>query len=193
MINQDCCSHIIIPDALTKEECESIVRRGKNLTQKQAEVGSTEGKTLNDTVRRSTVGWFDYLKDSDIKDMIMHFARIFVREKFAYHITDLKDMQFTTYYGAPENGDHYDWHFDMFLDNKKPFDRKVSFILQLSNTMDYEGGKFEIGAPFHNVQPLAYEQGSVILFPSFVPHRVLPVTAGIRHSLVSWIEGPKFT
>ena len=192
MINEGCCSHIIIPNAVTKEECELIIRRGLSLPQRQAEIGSFEGKSHNDSVRRSTVAWFNMLKDSDIKDMIMHFARIFTREKFAYNITDINDIQFTTYHGSPVNGDHYDWHFDMFLDNTRPFDRKVSFILQLSNSMDYEGGKFEIGTPYHNVQPQAYEQGSVILFPSFVPHRVLPTTAGVRHSLVSWVEGPKF-
>ena len=190
IINNEGCSHIIIPNALSKEECETIVRRGLALSQVQAKIG---GDRVNLGMRRSTVGWFDELRDYDIKNMIMHFARIFTREKFGYHITNLQNMQFTTYNGTPEDGDHYDWHFDIFLDNKSPYDRKVSFVLQLSDINDYEGGRFEIANPYFSVTTEAYEQGSVILFPSFVPHRVAPTTAGVRHSLVSWVEGPKFT
>ena len=41
-------------------------------------------------------------------------------------------------------------------------------------------------------QQEAREQGSIIIFPSFVYHRVTPVTHGRRHSLVGWIAGPTF-
>ena len=34
--------------------------------------------------------------------------------------------------------------------------------------------------------------GSFIVFPSFIQHRVLPVTKGTRRSLVGWASGPKF-
>jgi PKHD-type hydroxylase len=30
------------------------------------------------------------------------------------------------------------------------------------------------------------------LFPSFVLHRVTPVTKGTRYSLVAWVSGPPF-
>ena len=36
------------------------------------------------------------------------------------------------------------------------------------------------------------EEGSIIVFPSFVEHRVTPVTEGIRYSLVSWFVGPLY-
>ena len=35
-------------------------------------------------------------------------------------------------------------------------------------------------------------QGSVIVFPSFVWHRVTPVTKGTRYSLVLWTCGQPF-
>ena len=44
---------------------------------------------------------------------------------------------------------------------------------------------------FRNQQS-AREQGSIIVFPSFVYHQVTPVTRGMRHSLVGWIAGPTF-
>ena len=36
------------------------------------------------------------------------------------------------------------------------------------------------------------ERGTVIAFPSYQLHRVTPVTAGIRKSLVAWVLGPDF-
>ena len=34
------------------------------------------------------------------------------------------------------------------------------------------------------------EKGRVLIFPSFLPHKVTPVTKGVRKSLVTWMEGP---
>ena len=36
------------------------------------------------------------------------------------------------------------------------------------------------------------EEGSIIVFPSFLQHRVAPITKGIRYSLVAWFLGPPF-
>ena len=35
-------------------------------------------------------------------------------------------------------------------------------------------------------------QGSIIIFPSFMMHQVTPITKGIRNSLVLWAYGPPF-
>lgn len=32
----------------------------------------------------------------------------------------------------------------------------------------------------------------VTFFPSYVMHRVKPVTEGVRYSLVCWVSGPSF-
>ena len=36
------------------------------------------------------------------------------------------------------------------------------------------------------------QQGTLILFPSYVLHQVTPVTKGERNSLVAWVTGDKF-
>jgi PKHD-type hydroxylase len=36
------------------------------------------------------------------------------------------------------------------------------------------------------------KRGTLILFPSFLIHRVTPVNSGVRESMVSWISGPNF-
>ena len=55
---------------------------------------------------------------------------------------------------------------------------------------DFEGGDFEIRGKDDRVPKL--EEGSIIVFPSFLEHRVTPVTEGIRYSLVSWFVGPPY-
>jgi predicted 2-oxoglutarate/Fe(II)-dependent dioxygenase YbiX len=34
--------------------------------------------------------------------------------------------------------------------------------------------------------------GTVLVFPSFMPHGVEPVTKGIRYSIVTWMVGEYF-
>jgi PKHD-type hydroxylase len=72
--------------------------------------------------------------------------------------------------------------------------RKLS-IAMLLNTPgeDFEGGEFQINGWREN-KPINIDirKGRIIAFPSFMIHRVCPVTKGVRKSLVIWVSGPKF-
>jgi PKHD-type hydroxylase len=82
----------------------------------------------------------------------------------------------------------YDWHTD--FSGFRPL-RKISISIQLARPEDYEGGDLEL--LFAN-QPESLEKtrGTFIAFPSFVLHRVTPVTRGTRWSLVAWILGTRW-
>ena len=66
--------------------------------------------------------------------------------------------------------------------------RKISLILQLSDPGDYEGGELKVAGDL----TISRTQGSGCIFPSWVPHEVLPVTSGLRYSLVAWAVGELF-
>lgn len=73
--------------------------------------------------------------------------------------------------------------------------RKISLTINLNAPGEYEGGdlKFDFGEHtelerFHTCEEIR-PQGSVIVFPSFLPHCVTPVTRGVRYSLVLWCLG----
>ena len=88
----------------------------------------------------------------------------------------------------------YNWHMDMCLNHMPPdmYDtRKLSMTLQLND--DFEGGEFQInnGDEAGAIAP-EMKKGRALLFPSFMCHRVKPVTKGIRRSIVVWVVGPKF-
>lgn len=179
--------YLTIPEVITHEECDTIIERGIALDQIK---GRTESEN-DSNYRISDVAWFNRVDDYDITNMIAECANIYCRKIMNLDTTYINDIQFTTYHGT--NQGKYDWHFDLLLQNPYPYDRKVSFILQLSNPEEYTGGDLEFQDPFPPLNdPAANKKGSVILFPSFAPHRVTPVTEGVRRSLVSWVEGPKF-
>lgn len=83
-----------------------------------------------------------------------------------------------------------DWHIDCGGDLCSGGRRKLSVSVQLSESDAYQGGDLEfLGRPLH---PFARERGSIITFPSFLAHRVTPVTTGFRYSLVAFVEGVPF-
>ena len=75
--------------------------------------------------------------------------------------------------------------------------------ISLSDPSEYEGGNLEFDfrnqvdweldkkAKIHSCDEIR-PRGSIIIFPSFVWHRVAPVTRGTRYSLVLWSLGDPF-
>ena len=91
-------------------------------------------------------------------------------------------IQFLLY----EVGDHYKWHLD--IGKGKHSLRKLSIVIPLSSGESYEGGGLlvKIGGKEISV-PL--KQGCPIVFPSYILHKVTPVTKGKRFMLVGWMKG----
>ena len=110
---------------------------------------------------------------------------------FALDIAHLQHLQFTTY--RAERQGHFDWHRDTFwIHPHEAMQRKLTAIVQLSDPADYEGGDFELDlAASERPCPQALKKrGTLLVFPSFLWHRVRPVKTGVRHSLVAWMAGP---
>jgi len=45
---------------------------------------------------------------------------------------------------------------------------------------------------YYDPQSFPKSQGTMIILPTYVVHRVKPVTSGIRYSLIGWIGGPHY-
>jgi PKHD-type hydroxylase len=72
-------------------------------------------------------------------------------------------------------------------------------VVQLSDPDEYEGGALEFfGLDGDETDAAAdrrtkmRQRGTVVTFPAFEYHRVTPLTAGTRRSLVCWVGGPPF-
>lgn len=110
------------------------------------------------------------------------------RATWNFTLTGMTERVQITEYNADNSG-HFDWHIDLGAGALSK--RKISMSILLSDPQSYEGGDLEFFTGRRN-NIASRDQGSAILFPSYLPHRVTPVTKGIRRSLIMWISGPPF-
>jgi len=96
-------------------------------------------------------------------------------------------IQYTEYLASDQG--HYDWHQD--IGPGGPSLRKVSLVVQLTEAEEYEGGDLQIW-PGGNIWTVPKGKGNVAIFPSYMMHRVTPMTSGVRKSLVLWAGGQHY-
>ena len=171
--------------AWKKELSHEICQRLINLGQGNWNSAAVVNKSVVGA-RKSDIVW---IKEQWVYDLISPY--MFDANEQAgwkYNITAAQPCQVTRY---TKDG-FYNWHTDGMgshndLDGEGTT-RKLSMSVILNS--DYEGGDFEMRDLENKIPRL--EEGSIIVFPSFVEHRVTPVTEGIRYSLVIWFVGPPY-
>jgi hypothetical protein len=184
--------YIRIQSGWFKNNKDKIIKEFEPLVEEGTTVGGNKSEK-----RKSYVHLFDIwkLELSDFKKVIIFKVKeIFTTENKNYGF-DLDystvNVQFTRY----QKDDFYEWHSDDDLLNthiKTHSIRKLSMSMPL-NVGEYEGGEIEIkisASENAKIRKIPVEPGNVIVFPSFLEHRVLPVTSNTRYSLVAWISGP---
>lgn len=150
--------------------------------------GHVEGEDEKKSNRQCQVDWI-HLTAPGAK-WIFDKTAFLVKEANAkcYH-ADLfgftEKLQITKY----QTGNFQNWHMDMGHSGYSI--RKLTFSIQLSAPEDYEGGEFEV-LSYYDPMGFPKEQGTMIIFPTYVIHRVKPVTSGTRYSLIGWIGGPHY-
>jgi PKHD-type hydroxylase len=167
------------PNGFDGEKLNKIFEQ-KEVTETQ--VASTFGDV--DDIRKSRIAWLT--NNPTVHAMLTPFISE-AKKAMDVDVTMKCDIQYTEYHA--NEGGKYDWHHDVLWTRNDGMDRKLSLTVQLSDPSDYDGGDFE----FSEVEPLpswSKQQGTVMVFPSYLLHRVKPVTRGVRRSLVAWFEGP---
>tara|TARA_R110000744_G_C19282526_1_gene553743 strand:- start:587 stop:1141 length:555 start_codon:yes stop_codon:yes gene_type:complete len=176
-------------NAIDLKTCKKIIKINKN-TWENGKIGTCTklpAKSLRQSqVSFTTDQWlydivFDYMRDANVK------------ANWNFEISAAESMQITKY-GV---GGHYNYHIDGYgitpqdvPDNKFMHGktRKLSMTINLNN--EYEGGEFQF---LDDKKSLIKEKrGTVIIFPSYMQHRVKPVKSGTRYSLVVWFLGKPF-
>ena len=141
-------------------------------------------------LRISDIQWIEEVPTSKwLYNKLLQLAKKANDAIYDFKLTHVKDsVQFTRYYG--HQGGKYDWHID--LGQGDTIFRKLSIIVLLSDPSSFEGGSLQLRLGNQLVDAPLHSMGSVVIFPSFILHRVLPVTSGMRESLVAWISGFPF-
>ena len=139
-----------------------------------------------------------YEKNSEIREVnafIIHEEKLWIDELVIslaetamafldYNVVGLLERPQLLNY--KQNSKGYDWHTDIGLGMAST--RKISITVNLND--NYEGGNLQFFSDkTYDFNP---PRGDAIAFPSFLPHRVTPITKGERWSLVAWIGGQPF-
>lgn len=190
-------------EAIPKETCEKLISLGLGKKPEEGLIHRKEQKSMDEGLepvlhqRRSMVAWLDEPWIYELLQPYIHTANKEANWNFQWDFTEM--LQFTVY----EEGQHYNWHPDQNAYPYHPEDgenlegkiRKLSASVILNDPSEYEGGELEFdlgrvdGEVHTETCDQVNKQGSIVVFPSFVYHRVKPVTKGTRYSLVMWNLG----
>lgn len=175
---------VIAPFQLDVNQCKDIIALSED-SQNIHKTGRIQEETSNvvniDT--RQTDVYVIHENNSWVDALICTVA-LAANKTFELNISGLLERPQLLKYTAPSKG--YDWHMD--VGNGDASNRKISISILLND--NYEGG--ELAFFMRGEQVIKADAGSAICFPSFLPHRVTPLTEGVRWSLVSWITGDPF-
>ena len=169
---------------LSAAACDTVTALGRSMPQEAPTV--VGGATLNDHRVGRVHPLPDVLATQPIYSLMWEVARDAAERHYHLAITGIARRPHYVEYEAGYG--HFHWHNDYSHESEQA-PRKLTVVLQLSDGADYAGGDLEV----FDVEPRALprERGSILCLPSFVPHRVTPVTAGTRRIVVAWISGPR--
>ena len=117
------------------------------------------------------------------------FIRLRNERVFGFHLFPENDYDWL-FINSYSVGEQYGWHLDSHT--HCPSDIKLTALLNLSES-PYEGGTLEMNTGYIKKAPEMDKPGNMIIFPSFILHRVTPVTKGTRTSLAFLLTGGRWT
>lgn len=152
----------------------------------KATLGGDE-KEYDDEIRRSSVMFLDDNEEMQwIYEKLKMVAISANNERYWFDLLGFhQELQLTRY----SDGDFFEWHLDFGAAEISA--RKLSVTVQLSDPDEYEGGDLEFMIN-QKIVKAPREKGTIVVFPSFIMHRVTPITKGTRQSIVGWVSGPPY-
>lgn len=188
--NKVLSQYCMINNVFTDEEVEAIIDLEDLQKFSKGKVGgNTDAGVVRESTRDSDIMWITHDPSSDW--LFAKFGNLVSNvngDFFMYNISGFDAFQYTVY----RKNEHYNWHMDMG-NMSGNFERKISASIMLTDPKKYEGGEFELITNGNIEEPFVVKpnKGDVILFASWMPHRVRPVTSGVRKSLVCWVMGER--
>jgi PKHD-type hydroxylase len=179
---------------LSDEEINQILAMPEWLNTDEARIKteiSGNAGILNTNIRKTDICWMSPNKNNaHIWSKLSAVVSKINSEFFHFNLTGFYEPAQLGLYTADKQS-YYEWHTDASpKDENVP--RKLSMVLMLSDPSEFEGGELQLKTESDNPITLEQKRGRAWFFPSWVLHRVTPVTKGVRRSLVLWVGGPEF-
>jgi PKHD-type hydroxylase len=187
-------THAYWEDFLTEEEILKLLSVKEWHEKQRGLIGVNQVNVSGDyidKIRNSNVSWLTPTQETSIIwEKILDTITQVNRRYFHYDLTGCYEAaQLTSYHYSEQQ--HYSWHIDSGVsDCGVP--RKLSMSLLLSDPSEFEGGDLQLKVVSDDPATVEQKRGRAWFFPSYMLHRVTPVTKGLRRSLVLWVGGPQF-
>jgi PKHD-type hydroxylase len=171
----------------TPEQCQLIINAGRSEPVQDGQVGGGAKGVVDTKTRTSHISWIPFNKMPEMYSTLEQIVNKTNNNHFGFDgIQITEQAQYTEY----PSGGFYDWHIDSdVVGINEPPVRKISMTCLLSHESEFEGGGLELMSDGKIARP---KQGQAIFFASYIRHRVIPITKGVRKSLVMWFGGPSF-
>ena len=172
------------PDLFTSQGVEAIKRDLSRIPPHAAELSSG----LRTDYRRVTTRDFG-VGYNWIIDPIVDVVVAANDQAFGFHIDGVAEgLNYLVYETA---GDHYRRHIDIHMADihSDRANRKLTYVLQLSEPDEYEGCDLVLDGGADAGMPIPRDCGALSIFPAFMAHEVTPLVRGARHSIVGWVHG----
>ena len=180
---------LTLDNFLADEEFNILENHCSKLIPIPAKTYDATGNQILDETRRCTFSVLNYNTGLDFFFLkLAKTVQTLNAKTYNFDLTGLfEPLQYLQYDSSIQG--HYDSHVDSGALNIPS--RKLSIVIQMSDPSEYEGGELQL---ITSKEPYSVpkKKGRLIVFPSYVLHRVTPVTSGLRKSIVGWISGPSF-
>jgi PKHD-type hydroxylase len=188
--NKILTQYCVINNVFNDEEVDRIIDLEDLQKFAKGKIGGSDSEgVILESTRDSDVMWINHDPSSDW--LFSKFASLVSNvngDFFMYNIHGFDMFQYTVY----RKNEHYNWHIDMGHMSTN-FERKISASIILTDPKKYDGGEFDLITNGNIEEPITLKpnKGDVVFFASWMPHRVRPVTSGVRKSLVCWVMGER--
>lgn len=186
-------SHAYWEDFFSPEELEKIASFPEwgALEEGKVNPDAPDSGVSDRNIRRSKISWLQQNNDNlFVWEKFSHVLGNINSQFFQFDISGMYEPIQLTQYESSEAG-YYGWHTDMDMGQRRVV-RKLSMVFMLSDPADFSGGELQIKTTGDTAKTLEFVKGRAWFFPSWVLHRVTPVTSGVRKTLVLWAGGPPF-
>lgn len=185
-INKNISLYAHIRNVFNDEEINRILKLWNEDVAAEAKINDGKNNYLQADMRKSNIIFLDPQENAWIHDKLAMACILTNANKYKFDITGFHTRLKMAEY---KPGDFFEWHMD--YGSGRISTRKLSFSVQLSDEHEYEGGDLQFLAASQPVNA-PKEKGTIIIFPSFVTHRVTPVSSGVRKAIIGHIAGPSY-
>lgn len=183
------------PGYFTEQECDDIIKIA--CQEEPSHTSRLDSITLSNSLHEGTSVRKLNRQKPDFAWLVSKLEYAFRRTNdlaFQFNLGCFHDIQFIEYLN--ERLGPQDWKEDISWASSELTQKKLILAVQLSASRDYTGGDIvleHLENPGQAPQRTEMrKRGTVLVFPAFLKYKVIPVTYGTCHKLVTWYEGPHF-